>query len=200
MSVQDERPNQGVFDEAGNTENLRATWEGAIAGGADWVQLTTWNDFSEGTQFAPSVHNGRAYLDISSYYLTWFKSGRAPAIVRDVVYLTHRRQLTAAKPTSAGQTKFMQLRAGSTSARDTAEALVFLTASASVRVQSGGQAQSCTGGPGVAAVTVPLAYGTQSATVTRGSAVVATVTSPFAVDPNLPVQDLQYVAAGSARR
>ncbi|NUP33750.1 MAG: hypothetical protein HOU01_18865, partial [Streptomycetaceae bacterium] len=200
VSVQDERPNQGIFDEAGNTENLRATWDGAIAGGADWVQLTTWNDFSEGTQFAPSVHNGRAYLDISSYYLAWFKSGKAPAIVRDVVYLTHRRQLAATKPTAAGQTKFMQLRAGSTPARDTAEALAFLTASASVRVQSGGQAQSRSGGPGVAAVTVPLGYGTQSGTVTRGGAAVATVTSPFAVDPNLPVQDLQYVAAGSARR
>ncbi|GAA4955126.1 hypothetical protein GCM10023205_16180 [Yinghuangia aomiensis] len=200
VSVQDERPNQGIFDEAGNTENLRATWNGAIAGGADWVQLTTWNDFSEGTQFAPSVHNGRAYLDISSYYLTWFKTGKAPAIVRDVVYLTHRRQLAATRPTAAGQTKFMQLRPGSTPVRDTAEALAFLTGTASVRVKSGDRTQERTEGPGVVAVTVPLAYGTPSATVTRSGTTAATVASPFPVDPALPVQDLQYVAAGSARR
>ena len=44
VSVQDERPNQGIFDEAGNTENLRASWKGAIDGKADWVQLTPWNE------------------------------------------------------------------------------------------------------------------------------------------------------------
>ncbi|MEV8155607.1 hypothetical protein AB0R11_24135 [Streptomyces fradiae] len=41
VAVQDARPNQGVYDEAGNTGTLRATWERAIAGGADWVQ-TRW--------------------------------------------------------------------------------------------------------------------------------------------------------------
>lgn len=54
VSVQDARPNQGIYDEAGNTATLRSTWTHAIEDGADWVQLTTWNDYSEGSQFAPS--------------------------------------------------------------------------------------------------------------------------------------------------
>lgn len=53
VSVQDARPNQGIYDEAGNTATLRSTWTHAIEDGADWVQLTTWNDYSEGSQFAP---------------------------------------------------------------------------------------------------------------------------------------------------
>lgn len=200
VSVQDERPNQGIFDEAGNTENLRATWQGAIEKGADWVQLTTWNDYSEGTQFAPSVHNGRVFLDISSYYLTWFKRGAKPAIVRDVAYVTHRTQFVATKPTSAGQTKFMVPRGGTTTPRDTVEALVFLTAQANVRVQSGAQTRDGQAGPGITALVHPLASGKQNVTVTRGAATVASVGSTFEVTLNPAVQDLQYVAAGSARK
>jgi hypothetical protein len=55
VSVQDERPNQSIYTEADNTENLRTSWTGAINGGADWVQIPTWNDYSEGTQLSPSV-------------------------------------------------------------------------------------------------------------------------------------------------
>ncbi|WP_159673091.1 glycoside hydrolase family 71 protein, partial [Streptomyces mexicanus] len=98
VSVQDARPNQGVYDEAGNTATLRSTWNHAIADGADWVQLTTWNDYSEGSQFAPSLHNGHTYLDISSYYLTRFKTGAWPPIVRDTVYVTSRVQFPDAAP------------------------------------------------------------------------------------------------------
>ena len=31
VSVQDERPNQSLYDEADNSENLRVTWTAAIA-------------------------------------------------------------------------------------------------------------------------------------------------------------------------
>lgn len=80
VSVQDARPNQDGYHEAGNTATLHATWARAIEGEADWVQLTTWNDYSEGTHFAPSLHNGHAYLDLTSYYLTagpWTRSRSA---------------------------------------------------------------------------------------------------------------------------
>ncbi|MDI2127498.1 endo-1,3-alpha-glucanase family glycosylhydrolase [Yinghuangia seranimata] len=200
VSVQDERPNQAIFDEAGNTENLRATWEGAIGKGADWVQLTTWNDYSEGTQFAPSVHNGRVYLDISTYYATWFKTGGRPVITRDTVYVTHRLQFAGTRPAAAGQQQFMAPRPGTLAPRDTVEALAFLTGPATVRVQSGGQAKDNQAPAGVSAYLVPLAYGAQSAAVTRGGTSVAAVTTTFEVRADPRTQDLQYVAAGSARR
>ena len=199
VAVQDERPNQGIYDEAANTENLRTTWQNAISGGADWVQLTTWNDFSEGTQFAPSPHNDGAYLDLSSYYLTRLKTGAWPKIVRDTVYLTHRTHKAALRPAAGGQTRFMAPRAGTTTPRDMVEVLTFLTAQAQVKAVIGGAASPYTAAAGVAAKLFPLANGTNSVSVLRGGAATASVTSPFKVVPNPPVQDLQYDAAGSGR-
>ncbi|MGW2148445.1 endo-1,3-alpha-glucanase family glycosylhydrolase [Nonomuraea bangladeshensis] len=197
VSVQDERPNQGVFDEAGNTENLRATWKGAIDGKADWVQLTTWNDYSENTQFAPSRNAGWTYLDINAYYLTCYKLG-CPKITNDVAYLTHRLQPVAAAPAYA-QTKLMKLRGGSTAARDTVEVLSMLTAAAKVSVTVGGTTQTYDAPAGVSARTFPLKPGTASATVTRNSATVAKVVSPYTITATPYVQDLHYRAVSSDR-
>lgn len=98
ISVQDERPNQGLFDEADNTENLRTTWQGAISGDADWVQLTTWNDYSEGTAFAPSVMHGWTFLNLSHIYLTKWKTGDFSNVEQDELYLTHRTQFVSSRP------------------------------------------------------------------------------------------------------
>ncbi|MGI5200127.1 endo-1,3-alpha-glucanase family glycosylhydrolase [Spirillospora sp. CA-108201] len=199
VAVQDERPNQEVYDEANNTENLRTTWQNAIDGGTDRVRLTTWNDFSEGTQFAPSPHNDGAYLDLASYYLTRLKTGKRPAIARDTVYLTHRTQTAGLKPTSGGQTKFMVPRSGTATPRDKVEVLTFLAAAAQIKATIGGTASSYDAAAGVQAKLFPLAAGANAASVTRNGATAATVTSPFRVTATPPVQDLQYHAAGSGR-
>ncbi|NUW37204.1 DNRLRE domain-containing protein [Nonomuraea sp. SMC257] len=197
VSVQDSRPNQGIYDEAGNTENLRLTWKGAIDGGADWVQLTTWNDYSEGTQFAPSANNGWTFLDISSYYLTCFKLG-CPKVTNDVLYLTHRVQTAAAQPTYA-ETKLMRLRGGSTPARDMVEVLTMLTASTPVTVTVGGQKQTYTAPAGVSAKTFPLTAGAVSVSATRGNALVAKSLSAAEVKARPYVQTLQYYGVSSGR-
>ncbi len=198
VSVQDERPYTGVYDEAGNTENLRLTWQAAIDNRAEWVQIMTWNDYSEGTTIAPSVHHGWAFLDLSSYYLAWFRSGTRPAIAREAVYLTHRRQPAGAAPTG-GQTRLMTLRPGSTPARDTVEALSLLSAPATVIVQVGTRTTTCQVSAGVSACRAPLAVGRVSVRVTRGAGLVASATSPWLASATLPVQDLQYVAVSSRR-
>ncbi|MFD9302783.1 endo-1,3-alpha-glucanase family glycosylhydrolase [Streptomyces sp. NPDC060048] len=198
VSVQDARPNQGIYDEAGNTATLRTTWTRAIEDGADWVQLTTWNDYSEGSQFAPSQHNGHAYLDLSSYYLAKFKTGSWPKIVRDTLYLTSRTQFAAADPTG-DQSLVMSLRKGSAASRDTVEVLSFLTAPASV-VRTVGPAKGAHEAPaGVHAELLPLNAGTSSATVVREGKAGAQVRLPFPVDREVEVQDLQYQAATSGR-
>ncbi len=196
--VQDARPSGGIYDEAGNTETLRYSWQGVITGDADWVNMPTWNDYSEGTSVAPSRQHGWAYLDISDYYLTWWKTGTAPKIVRDGVYLTHRTQKYATKPSYA-ETKLMTLRANTTPARDTVEALVFLTAPATVTVKVGSATYTWDAPAGVNAKTFPLGYGTVSASVGRNGSTVAAVTSPFTVTSTPYVQDLQYDAVSSLR-
>lgn len=198
VAVQDERPNQGIYDEAANTETLRTTWDAAIDGGAEWVQIPTWNDYSEGTSVAPSAQHGWTYLDLTSYYVTEWKTGKAPEIVRDTVYVTHRTQPHSATP-SYGQTKLMQLRSGSTPARDTVEALTFLTAPAKVRVSVGGTVTTYDAPAGVFAKVVPLKAGTVSVEVVRDGSTTTSVTSPYTVTTKPYVQDLQYHGVSSRR-
>ncbi|MER5759386.1 endo-1,3-alpha-glucanase family glycosylhydrolase [Streptomyces sp. NPDC002082] len=198
VSVQDARPNQGIYDEAGNTATLRATWNRAIEDGADWVQLTTWNDYSEGSQFAPSLHNGHAYLDLSSYYLTRFKTGGWPRIVRDTLYLSSRTQFAATDP-SGGQSLVMSLRGGSAAARDTVEVLSFLTAPASIRTAVGAAEDAHTAPAGVHSELLPLGPGVGAASVVRGGKAGARVELRYRVDRTVEVQDLQYYAATSGR-
>jgi hypothetical protein len=190
VSVQDARPAQGVYDEADNSENLRLTWRQAIDG-ADWVQLVTWNDYSEGTQFAPSVNSGTALLGITSYYTAWFHTGKPPTIVRDVLYVSHRVQRADAVP-SGGQTELMTLRAGSSPARDEVEVLAFLTAPAEVAVEVGGQVTRRQLPAGVSTVDAPLAGGAVRADAERAGRVVAEAVSPWPVLSSPAVQDLGY--------
>ncbi|MEV7545421.1 glycoside hydrolase family 71 protein [Streptomyces sp. NPDC089915] len=198
VSVQDARPNQGIYDEAGNTATLRSTWTHAIDDGADWVQLTTWNDYSEGSQFAPSLHNGYAYLDLSSYYLTRFKTGAWPRVVRDTLYLTGRTQFADAGPTGA-QSRLMSLRQGSAAARDTVEVLSLLTAPGTVRTAVGRTTGEYAAPAGLHARLLPLGPGISSARLVRDGRPTAEVELPYPADRTVPVQDLQYYAATSGR-
>lgn len=190
VSVQDERPNQSIYDEANNTENLRVTWNAAISG-ADWVQIPTWNDYSEGAQLSPSVHNNWVPLDITSYYITRFKTGNWPTLKRDVLYVSHRSQPYAAKPTG-GQTKLMTLRGGSSPARDTVEVLSLLPSAGDITVKVGSKTYTYSAPAGLTAKTYPLASGTVYASLNRGGNKYQDVTSPFAVTTSPTVQDLQY--------
>ncbi|MET9883424.1 endo-1,3-alpha-glucanase family glycosylhydrolase [Streptomyces sp. NPDC006430] len=197
VSVQDARPNQGIYDEAGNTATLRSTWTHAIDDGADWVQLTTWNDYSEGSQFAPSLHNGYAYLDLTSYYLTKFKTGSWPKIVRDTLYVSARTQFAAADPTE--QSLLMSPRKGSAAPRDTVEVLSFLTAPAAVRTTVGPAEDTHQAPAGVHSELLPLRPGTSSAVVVRDGRTGAEVELPYPVDHKMAIQDLQYYAVTSGR-
>ncbi len=197
VSVQDERPNQGVFEEPLNTQNMRDTWQIARDSSAEWVLLPTWNDYTEGTSIEPSAKHGWAFLDLMSYYITWFKTGRAPTIVRDAAYLTHRSQPWRAAQ-SFPQTRLMRLRGGSP-ARDTVESLNFLTGPATVSVTVGGVTTTCSEPAGVSSCLAPLRPGTVSVRVTRSGATVAAVTSPVVVSARPYVQDLQYIATSSLR-
>ncbi|MEU6311452.1 endo-1,3-alpha-glucanase family glycosylhydrolase [Streptomyces sp. NPDC047014] len=198
VSVQDARPNQGIYDEAGNTATLRATWTRAIEDEADWVQLTTWNDYSEGSQFAPSLHNGHAYLDLTSYYLTRFKTGAWPKIVRDTLYLTARTQFTGADPTG-DQSLLMTLRRGSAPPRDTVEVLSFLTRPGLVRTTVGTAQDTHETPAGLTSRLLPLRPGTSASQVVRDGTATAKVSLPRRVDHTVAVQDLQYQAATSGR-
>lgn len=192
VAPQDMRPRLGVYAEAGNTESLRAGWAKAIRDGAEYVQMVTWNDYSESTQFAPSVAHGEVFTQISKYYSSWFHTGAPPAITRDELFLTHRIQFADAAPSIAHRLVTPTLSGSAGAPRDTVEALVFLTAPSTVEITAGGKTSTFSAPAGVSAFTVPLKIGAVSARVVRGGAPVRTAVSPFAVVRTPQVQDLQY--------
>ncbi|MGB7364696.1 MAG: glycoside hydrolase family 71 protein [Rhodococcus sp. (in: high G+C Gram-positive bacteria)] len=196
VSFQDSRPNQSIYDEAENTTNLRNTWDIAISTNSEWIQLTTWNDYSEGATFAPSVRHGWGPLDISSYYLVRFKYGTWPTFKRLGLYVSHRTQLAAARPTFP-QSRLMTLRQGSSPARDTVEALTFANSPAQVIITVGSRSTTCTVPAGVGICIAPLGLGDIRVVMRRGTSTVQSVNSNFTGDANPYVQTLDYTMTSS---
>ena len=170
IAIQDERPNQKMYDEAANTETLRASWQRAISDQADLVQLVTWNDYSEGTSFAPSAGHGYSFLDISAYWESQFQTGSAPTVVRDAVYVTHRIQKFATVPTFTQLLMTLTNASATKVARDTVEVLTFLTAPATVTVNVGTKTYTYTAPAGISYQLYPLEIGHVKASAVRGTA------------------------------
>jgi hypothetical protein len=199
VSFQDARPSQSVFDEAQNTGNLRNTWQIARESDSEWVQLISWNDYSEGTAFAPSEGHGRALLDLNAYFVDWFKTGTAPAITRDIAYVTYRNQLSSAQPALPSVSP-MILRAGSSPVRDTIEVLTFLVEGAEVKVTVGGTTTTCSADTGMDICTVPSAVGAVSVSVVRNGTEVSSVKTHADVASTPAVQNMEYLVDSSFRR
>ena len=96
------RPKDFVYWEAGNSAAFRAAWASSIQGDADWVQVVTWNDYSESGQISPYTDAtlrtdiGTGYYDLNGYYAAWFLTGQQPQITHDVLYYFYRREPTTA--------------------------------------------------------------------------------------------------------
>ncbi|WP_194420395.1 endo-1,3-alpha-glucanase family glycosylhydrolase [Microbacterium abyssi] len=194
VAPQDMRPRLGAYAEAGNTEALRAAWSKAIRDDVEYVQMVTWNDYSESTQFAPSMAHGSAYLEISRYYSDWYHTGTAPRITEDQLFLTHRVQFASAVSSVEHEPIQPSLSGSKGDVRDTAEALVFLTAPATVEITVGGSTTRFDAPAGVSAFTAPLKVGSVQAKIIRAGAAVRTADSPYEVVDTPKVQDLQYYA------
>ncbi|MHC4607672.1 MAG: glycoside hydrolase family 71/99 protein, partial [Planctomycetota bacterium] len=49
-------------------------WNGAVASGADWILITSFNEWHEGSEIEPSVEHGETYLQMTKKYaLEWKK-------------------------------------------------------------------------------------------------------------------------------
>ncbi len=196
VSVQDVRPRDGVFDEAVATANLRATWELAIATGAELVQVATWNDYAESTAVAPSQRHGWSFLEVSAWFLARWKTGDEPAVARDSVVLTHRTQRYGGEVVG-GQWRRLQLRPGSSPAVDLVEAVSFATGPATLRLVVGTSETSCEVSRGLSVCTAPLGSGEIRTELVREGAVVASVASPYQLEEAPAAEDLQYVSVTS---
>lgn len=57
----------------GGTATYDATWAAALAGEADWVVITSWNEWFEGTGIAPSVEQGTTGLSATGPWVQRFR-------------------------------------------------------------------------------------------------------------------------------
>ena len=198
VAPQDMRPNQMIYWEAGNSESYRVIWEAAIEGGADWVQLITWNDYSEHAHIAPSLCTQWAFYDLAAYYAQWFKTGQRPAIVRDVLYYFHRTQPTTAAPDAAKQPKRFAVQGGE-KPRDEVELLAFLVQPGTLEIEIAGQKQQKEADAGSTSFKVPLAKGRPVFRLLRAGKEVLKVVSQFEISDRIVVQDLLYRGGSSSR-
>ena len=58
-----------------NGDYYRETWRAAFSTYPDWIIITSWNEWPEGTMIEPSVTYGNLYLDITRQFAAQFKAG-----------------------------------------------------------------------------------------------------------------------------
>jgi hypothetical protein len=192
VSPQDMRPKDSTAREAENTKLYRTMWEQAVTQNADWVQVITWNDYSESTEIAPSSETGYVFYDLTAYYIAIFKTGHRPAIRRDAIYAVYRNQ-----PTNAELTRQKQgcafIPAGSECNR--IEMLAFLTAPALLSVSVGSGHIEQANQAGLQFFSVPLQNGTPRFTICRHGKPVISLMGPWEITPKVEYQNLLYHAA-----
>ena len=72
----------GLVRPRDNGNYFRATFAGANQSGADWVVVTSFNEWPEGSQIEPSVAYGNTYLNLTRELATAYRGGTiAPAAV-----------------------------------------------------------------------------------------------------------------------
>lgn len=203
VKKQVDRPKWSDTFDAHGTRSLVSQWEGWISAGdlCPAVQMVTWDDYGEGTQFAHSETSGAAWADLNAYYATWYKFGQRPAIVRDCIYLSNRRMIRGhpSNTFSSGQTLFPEMK-GLNPPSDLIEARVFATEPGVLEILVDGQVKSSVPvARGVTSISVDAVFGRPSARLLRGSAPVTSVTSPVEITPQLVSNDELYHLASSLR-
>ncbi|NMC21000.1 MAG: hypothetical protein GYA33_11340, partial [Thermogutta sp.] len=86
-------------------ESYRAQWEAAIAALPDWVLITSFNEWHEGSEIEPSAEFGHKYLELTAEFAARFKKApaRPPAErPKPKAPLTEKQQAALGKLRGAG--------------------------------------------------------------------------------------------------
>jgi Glycosyl hydrolase family 71 len=165
------RPKDYLFWEASNSAALRQAWMSSISGDADWVQLVTWNDFSESSQIQPYTDTtlnrsiGTGFYDLNGFYAAWFLTGQEPKATHDVLYYFYRREST----TAAGPAQSLVDHVATGTAENNVELLAFLTAPGTLKVTIGGKSYSQNASAGLTSFKVPTGTGTPVFSLSRSA-------------------------------
>lgn len=157
------RPYRYFADKGG--EGLEQQWESIIKTQPDWVEIVTWNDYTESTYIFPEgadIHPNYAtypikdhsgYYELCKRFIQWFKTGRQPEIQRDSLYFFYRQQ-----PRNQAEDSQDTIRGD---VQDVIHITARLTAPAQLLVQSGRTQTHKDLPAGVSSVTAPFSPGRQ---------------------------------------
>ena len=197
ITPQDARPKSAAFSEAENTVLFRELWMKAIQNNVQYVQVITWNDYSESTEISPSSGTQFLFYDLTSYYIAWFKIGRQPTIIRDAIYYSHRRQLVAPGMVIHAGDMPMQLR-GATPVHNQIELVALLTRPASLQIEIAGKRFERSAQAGLATLRAPATLGRPIFRILRNDHVQLEKESDWEIDGQT-VADPLYVGGSSTR-
>ena len=205
IDPQQYRPKDFAYWEAGNSAAFRNAWMSAINGNADWVQLVTWNDFSETSQISPYTDAtlrgdiGTGYYDMNAFYAAWFLTGQKPTITHDVLYYFYRREPgTAAAPAQS------QLDTNIThTAENDIELVAFLTAPGTLKITIAGKIYTLSAPAGITSFKVPAQPGVPVFALSRSGTDVFSFSGGVQIYglSGIPsgVQDLTYWSGSAAK-
>ena len=206
VDPQQYRPKDFSYWEAGNSSAFRDAWTSSIQGDADWVQMVTWNDFSESSAVSPVTDAtlqrsiGTGFYSLTGYYSAWFLTGQQPRITHDVLYYFYRREATTAA--APAQAKKNTVAAGEVP-QNSIELVGFLTSPGVLKITIGGKTYTQNAAAGVVSFKVPSAAGTPLFTLSRSGADVFSFHGgvPIYGSAGLPsgVQDLTYWSGSASK-
>jgi hypothetical protein len=198
VGPQQYRPKDSIYWEAGNSGAFRDAWNSSIQGDADWIQLVTWNDFTETSAISKTTDAtlqrtiGTGFYNLTGYYASWFLTGEQPKITHDVLYYFYRREATTAA--SPAQKDKVSLVNGA--AENDIELLAFLTSPGVLKIAVGGKTYTQNAAAGVVSFKVPSQAGTPLFTLSRSGTDVFSFKGgvPIYGSAGLPsgIQDLTY--------
>lgn len=202
VSPQDVRPKSSIYSEASNSSAYRTMWEGAIEHQADWVQIITWNDYSESTEIAPATRTGYAFYDLTAYYVQWFKQ-RQPSIQRDTLYAFYRIQQTDSDGSRKSRSsRFDTMKPGNGSVPENqVELLAMLQAPGELQIELNGEVHRMQAPAGMTSFKIPLVPGVPHFSLVRQGQTVIDMVGQWSILPSneVDIPNLMYHGMGSNR-
>ncbi len=187
---QDFRPKSGTFVESRNSDLLRDAWRRVIAHNDDFINLLTWNDYSEGSEIRPSTSIGYSFYDLSAYYIHWLKTGAPPKIIRDALYYFHRINLVG-ETTLLRQDRPFKPPFGP-AATNEIEVVSFLTGSGRIEIETGSETIAYEAPAGLSAYRAPARFGRPKFALIKDGKKVIDAESEFEILATADFQDLLY--------
>lgn len=84
--------NNAFYRPMSDTGSLRMNWEAALKHNADWITITTWNDYAENTHFEPAVWGQDSLLRLNREYIRLWRGEPSPARPPEV-FITYKNEV-----------------------------------------------------------------------------------------------------------